>query len=452
MFKKLLAHTAIYGMAPQVIRLAQIFVLPIITPFLTATDYGVFGLISAVIGAVAVFNSIGLSVVLANSFFKSPNQYKILWRQILGFLTCWSVVYSIIVAVLLLFFIPEVAKKDTLLIILLNVVPLVLFGPAGTICSLYFQLNQNPSQIMIRSVVGGVLTLILNIYFIKYLKWGYLGWFAAAAISQILINLTYFLALHFRLKMTPIFNFKWKTIFTQLKVSLPTIPHYYSSYILGTFDRVIMKFYNVNIASIGMYNMATTPAGVVNSGAYALNQAIGPLLYQTYKEKDYKQERKLNFICLIIVLAVCSLLCLYVKELLPMLIKTQGVEGVFPLAIILIMANAQRPMYVAANNRLFYFEKTKALLKVTTVAACLSVLLNVLGIWLFGYYAAAFVLFICNMYVGYSGFFIKEYKEQKTENHYPIFWLTLTVLLSLFLFINSIVNLISFYVLSNQYN
>lgn len=431
MYKKLFTHTAIYGLAPQMVRLAQIFVLPIITPFLTAEDYGVFGLISAVIGAVSAFSTMGMSIVLSNSFFKSPNHYKWLWRQIYGFLTYWSILYSIIVSILILFFIPVEAKDNTLIIVLLNVLPLVIFGPIGTIGPLYYQLKQQPAQIMIRSVIVGFLTLALNIYFIKYLRLGYLGWFAAAAISQVLINFTYYISLNLKVKITPIFNFKWRTIKNQLKVTLPIIPHYYSSYFIGAFDRVIMKFYGVDTGEIGKYNIATTPASLVGSGTYALNQAISPLLLQSYKEKDYQQERKLNFVSIIVVLAACSLLCLFVKELLPMLIKTEGVESIFPLSILFIMSNAQRPMYVAANNRLFYLEKTKALLKVTTVAAIISVVLNVLGIGLFGFKAAAFVLFICNMYIGYSGFFIKEYKEQEVANHFPLFWLILTCLLTL---------------------
>lgn len=442
MLKKLFTHTAIYGLAPQVIRLAQIFVLPIITPFLTTVDYGVFGLISAVIGAVSVFSTMGLAVVLSNSFYRSPIHYKWLWRQIYGFLGFWSVLYACIVSLLLIYFIPVEAKQDTFLIILFNVVPIVLFGPAGTLGALYYQLNQKPIQIMIRSVGIGLITLALNIYFIKYLRMGYLGWFAAAGISQIMNNFSYFLPLNFKLNLKPIYNFKWNTIKKQLKITIPTIPHYYSSYFIGAFDRVIMKFYGVDTSSIGKYNMAGIPSGVVGSGAYALNQAISPLLLQNYKDKNLKQERRLNFVSIIIVLMVCCLLSLFVKELLPLLIKTKGIDGVYSLAVLFIMANAQRPMYVAANNRLFYIEKTKALLKVTTAAAIISVILNIIGIGLFNYESAVFVLFICNMYIGYSGFFIKEYKNQYVANHYPLFWLGITFFLTALLYFAVEVDLI----------
>src|SRR5690606_8459514 len=107
------SHTAIYGLAPQIPRVAQIFVLPIITPFLTAVDYGIAGIIAAVVGAVSVFSSLGLNIVLANSYTRSPNHFIWLWRQIYGFLIMWSFVYAIIVATIIYVFIPQEAKENT---------------------------------------------------------------------------------------------------------------------------------------------------------------------------------------------------------------------------------------------------------------------------------------------------------------------------------------------------
>lgn len=430
MLKKLFSHTIIYGLAPQVVRLAQFFVLPIITPFLTAADYGVFGLIAAVLGAISIFSNLGLNIVLSNSFTKSPHQYKWLWRQIYGFLSIWSIVYALIVALVIYLFVPEIARQNAPLIVILNVLPLVLFGPTGAIGSLYYQLKQQPFQIMIRSVSVGLMTLVLNIYFIKYLKMGYMGWFWAAGISQILEHFSYFIPLNLKLKITPIFNFKWRTIKKQILICLPTIPHYYSGYLLGSFDRIIMKFYHVDIKSIGKYNAAFMPSGIFTSGAYAINQAISPLLLQTYKNGDKKTEVKLNFISAIVVLVLTSICCLFVKELLPLIIRSEGLQDIYKIAIVLIMACNSRPMYVAANNKLFFLEKTKALLKVTTIAAAISVVINVICIYYFGFKAAAFTLFICNMYIGYSGFFIKEYKESDHANHSPMIWLTLTLFLT----------------------
>src|SRR5690606_599109 len=156
-------------------------------------------------------------------------------------------------------FIPQEVKEHATQIILLNVIPLVLFSPAMVIGNLYYQLKQKPLQIASRSVLVGLLTVALNVYFIKYLRMGFMGWFFANSISQVIYQFSYFIPLNNSIGLKPIFNFKRKTLKKQLLICLPTIPHYYSSYLLNSFDRVIMKFYGVNISSIGRYNAALLP-------------------------------------------------------------------------------------------------------------------------------------------------------------------------------------------------
>ncbi|WP_312906081.1 lipopolysaccharide biosynthesis protein [Sphingobacterium multivorum] len=442
MLKKLFSHTLIYGLAPQMVKVAQLLALPIITPFLTPKDYGVFGLITAVVGAISVLSTLGLNIVLANSFTRSQHQYKWLWRQIYGFLILWNYIYAFLVAGVVYFFIPQEAKIDTLIILLLNVIPLILFAPSTVIGNLYYQLKQKPFQIAFRSVIIGCITVILNIYFIKYLKMGYLGWFWANAIAQIIYQFSYFIPLNYGIGIKPIYNFKRKTLVKNLKICLPTIPHYYSNYLLTSFDKIIMKFLGVSVEGIGRYNAAQVPGNLMSSATYAANQAVSPLLLQAYKANDRQLEKKLNYIVMIAFLTFTSILCLFLKELLPLVIKSNGLEDIYPIALIIIMAYNYRPMYVAANNRLFYMEKTKALLKVTSTAALISILLNVVLIYLFGSIAAAITLFISFMYMGYSGFFIKEFRESQGTNHHPLYWLCITLLLTVFVYFGVELNLI----------
>ena len=67
MLRKLLSHAAIYGLAAQVPRLAGVLALPIITRYLTTTDYGVAGVVTAYVSALGILQSLGLSVVMVNS-------------------------------------------------------------------------------------------------------------------------------------------------------------------------------------------------------------------------------------------------------------------------------------------------------------------------------------------------------------------------------------------------
>lgn len=431
MLKKLFSHSAIYGLAPQIPKLAGIFILPIITAHLTKMDFGVFGLITAVTGAIAVFANLGLNVVLSNSFYKSPMQYKWAWRQIYGFLILWNIPYAIFLAVIIWYFIPIEAVSNTWYIIILNTLPVIFFGPTSVVGSMYYQLSQKPVQIVTRTAIVGFITIFLNLYFIAYRSMGYMGWFLSAAIGQMVLQLSYWIPLNFKIKLTPIFNFKRKFIRKQLVISLPTVPHYYGAYLLNTSDRLVMKLVNIPTGNIGLYNAANTVGNIMLMMGNASGQAIGPMLLKAYKDKDEYSARKLIFSLQITFFLGTFLASIWLKEIFYILIKNDTLRSVYPLGIIIVMAYNYRPMYFGANQRLFFHEKTKVLMKVTFIAGISNLILNFIFIPLWGYEVAAYTTFIGLMYMGYAGYFLKEYKENCGLNYYPYTWLLITLILTI---------------------
>ncbi|QEC52109.1 O-antigen/teichoic acid export membrane protein [Anseongella ginsenosidimutans] len=430
MLKKLFSHTAIYGLAPHISKIASIFILPIITKDLTATDFGVNGIVIAFISAFAVLSTLGLRLILVNTFYKSPGQYKWAWRQLYGFLTIWNLIYGLVLAVVIYFVVPDAARENTYMIIFLSVFPVVFFGPTSHICSTYFQLKQKPLGVGVRVALSGLLTIFLNLYTISYLKMGYMGWFWSSFIAGVLSNLSYWIPLNRSIGITPIFNFKRRFIRNSLRIALPVIPHYYSSYLLNTSDRVLMKFFNVSIPDIGKYNVAYTFGNHLQTLSTASGLAVGPLLNERYRAGDDRGARNIIFLLQAVFLCGTFILALWMKEIFAFLIRNEELSQMYHLGVIIVMAYSYRPMYLGANSKLFYAEKTKILWKVTFAAGILSVLLNVLLIPLAGYAAAAYVTFVSLMFMGYAGFFLKVFKQINNARFYPLRWLSLTILLT----------------------
>jgi O-antigen/teichoic acid export membrane protein len=428
MLKKLFSHTAIYGIAPQLTKLANFVALPIITAKLTAVDYGVSGVLTAYTAAISVFASLGLRVVLMNSFYKSPGHYKWLWRQVYGFLSLWNLVYALILALLIYLIIPTEAIDHRWTIVVLNVLPLVFFGQTSVICSTYYQLNQKPLQIALRSAVFGVTTVALNVYFIRFLNMGYMGWFWSNFIVGMLTNLSYFYPLNYKLKIRPIFNFKWRLLRHSLKVSLPTVPHFYSGYLLNSSDRLVMNVLKINTQSIGRYNVANTLGGAMGSLSHASAQAIGPMLNKLYKSGDDLAARNLVFVLQIVFLLASFCLCIWMKEIFQFMVRNRELAKVYPLGIIIIMGYNYRPMYIGSNAKLMYAERTNVIWKVSFVAGVINVGLNLILIPIMGFEVAAYTTFVSYMYMGYSGFYFKIFKEINHANYYPQLWMLITVL------------------------
>src|SRR5690554_6722207 len=429
MNSKLIKHTLIYGLSPYVPRLLGIFILPIITKDLTELDYGVYGIILAFVAGIEVLKDLGLNLILYNSHTQMPKQFRWMWRSIYGFLMLWNIVYAFLAAGLIYLIVPLEAKDNVFLIMVLNVLPIILFGPTALLGRVYFQMEERPRQIAWRTIVFGVLTILLNLYTISYLKLGYMGWFWSTCIITIGLNASFWYPINKKYKITPIFNFKWRLMKNNLKVSLPTVPHYYSSYVMQTSDKVILNLMNVNTGAVGNYTFAGSFAGYFNQLGNAIGQASRATLNKNNKSENYLANRDLIFKVQLFFFAATFICCIWLKEIFSILVNNQGLAATYPYAIVLIMAANYRPMYLGATNYIFYVQKTKKLLYVTVIASIISIVWNVLLIPKLGIMAAILTTYISLMYLGYSGYYLKDFKKINI-NYYPILWLLATILLT----------------------
>lgn len=433
MIKKLFSHTFIYGFANQIPKIAGIFSLPFITKYLTEEDYGIYGLIISYIGAIEVFSSLGLRIILVNTYYKHTNWYIKIWREIYGFMMIWNLVFILFKTLFLLVLLPD-QVQNVPLVIFLNVGAGIIFGPTAEIGSTFFQINQKPFSIGMRTIGFGTLTVLLNIYFISFLKLGYLGWFYSLFIVSVLGNASYFYPLFFTYKLRPIFKISYRRIKSYLKITLPTIPHYYSSFLLNTSDKIVMQQMKVPINDIGKYNAAYTVGNFFNSIGMVSGFAITPLMNECYKNKDEKGARELVFVLQLVFFMVSFVICIWLKEIFQLLIKNRTLALTYPLGIVIVMAYNYRAMYYGAINKLLYLEKTKILWKITFVAGLTNVLMNMILIPLFGYKIATVTTFISLMFMGYSGYYINDFKKNSTVNYYPFLWLLATCFLTVISF------------------
>jgi O-antigen/teichoic acid export membrane protein len=429
MIKKLFSHSAIYGLAPQIPQVANLLILPFITPFLSETDYGIFGIIAAYISGVSVFQFLGMRILVVNSYFHYPKQYKWYWRQLFGFLQLWGIIFSFALAVILYFIIPKEAQENIYTIILLNTIPSILFGPLRMIIGTYYQLEQKPLPISIRTALIGVLTVILNYYFIAQLKLGYMGWIYAGFITSITANLSFIYPL-LKLKLTPIFNFKWRLIKKGFKVSLPTIPHYYSSYLLDSSDRIVMDKLDISTEHIGLYNVAYAIGGKFKILGNSVGLAVGPMLRRLYQKEDYNTAKNLIFFVQAFFLVFAFLAAIWLKEVFYILIQNEQLREVYPYGILILMGYNYRPFYLGWGTLISHHEKTNMIWKITVSAGVMNVVLNIIFIPIFGIKAAVISTLFSLLLIGYGGYFSPTFKKINTVKYYPILWMILTLLIT----------------------
>ncbi len=435
MLRKIFSHTLIYGFAPHLPKVITLFIYPLITANLTELDYGVSGVIASYLGVLIIFNTLGLRLILVNSFYHHKNHFIYRWRYVYGILRFWLIFFNLLQGVFLYIIIPEEAMGNVWEIILLTIIPSILFGPVGMIFSTYYQLKQKPLMVTSRTILVGLITVFITYYTIVELKMGYMGWIWSSFFASLIGGFLYWTHLRFRLKLKPIFSYKPKLIFKYLKVSLPVVPHQYSVYLLDASDRLVMDQLNTSTEEIGKYNFAYGFGNYFSMFSMAIGLAIGPMLNQKLKENKLFHYRDVIFAVQLMFFAISFSVSLWCKEIFQLLVNNDILSSLYPLAIIIIMSYNYRPQYLAVSIRLVYFERTKKLWRISLIAGLINLVLNIFLIPIYGFQIAAATTFVALLYMGYSGFFLSTYRSLKDGiKFYPLYWFLTHIGLTIIVF------------------
>lgn len=361
--------------------------------------------------AIAALANLGFNVVLQASFFHYPDRYKHLWRQIYGFLQFWMIIFAIIQGILLYYIIPEEAIENRWAIIILSNFNTVFFGPSSFIGPKYYQLEQRPMPIAIRSLISGLLTLLVNYITIVIFEWGYMGWYISTFLGGFFVNASYWYVLNFKLSLKPIYKFHWRTIGRNLKIALPMLPHYYTLFLVTTSSRMVMDRARIPVGAIGDFNLGQQFSQYMESGVGAIERAISPMCMESIKENREEDGRSLIYIFVAIVFEAAFLFAIWSKEIFSFLVKNDALANTYYIAAVLVLALCYRPMYVAASNYYLYYSKTLQILLITMVAGLIAITANIVFIPKFGILSACIITYVSFLYQGYSGFFFKTFKE-----------------------------------------
>jgi O-antigen/teichoic acid export membrane protein len=191
-----------------------------------------------------------------------------------------------------------------------------------------------------------------------------------------------------------------------------------------------MQNLNVSTANIGSYNFVSNFGTLAATITQATTQAMSPFLMENYKNKKDYEARNLIFIWQAGISILFFIGSLWLKEIFILMVTNNEFVDLYPLAIILVMAQLYRPMYAGGIAKLFYLNKTSFLYKVTLTAGVINILLNLFFIPIYGFEFVVYSTYITFLLQGYLFFIYPVFKEVNPIKFYPLFWLTLQLILS----------------------
>jgi O-antigen/teichoic acid export membrane protein len=410
MLKKIVSHTFFYSFANQSPALINLFLLPFLTPFLSASDYAIYGLILSYAGLVGAFSSLGYIVLFQQSYFELGADFKSKWSRLLGFQWLYKFIYAALVAGLLYISLRNKIQADRLMLVLvLVIVPLLFFDLTKSIATRLLQFRHEHQRVYSVTIVVGILSAFISFVGVRYFNLGYMAWLYSQAISSALLAAYFGYFLYVKENIRPSFHFNKNEIVSDLKIATPLIPKEYATYLLNSSDRVLLDRFDVSQNKIGQYSIAYSFASYFENIQAQANQVLTPIVFDLYKtgtELAMKTVGKLVRTWFYISLFIASVLGLWIPDLFRLLYRKAELSAAYPMAIVLIFGFCYRPIYVAIVDKAIFEKRTMEVLKITVIAALSNVLLNLIFIGYYETWAATFNTVIAYFIMGIAGYFL----------------------------------------------
>lgn len=378
----------------------SIITVPIFTRLMSTEEYGIVNIYNSWSSILIIICTLYLHMgVINNAFVKYSNKERVV-SSFQGLIT----VYICIVLVIVYFFRETLTNLIGLPfhIILLMVISFIFTSSIEYWLILKRYTYQYKSAILFSilklitvSVVGVLLVItsggkgIFRIYSI--------------IIAEILFGICIYIYNFYRGK---IFFSKEIWIYA-ISFNLPLIPHYLSQVVLNQSDRIMIgNMCGTSFTAI--YSIAYSVVSLVFIFTEAIQSTFVPWQYQHLKLKDYKSINKISILILIFVALLLFALMLFAPEAIMIMAGERYQSSVYliPVLSAAVFFNFMQQLFVRIE---LFFEEKKMTVVASIVCAGVNIVLNYIGIKLFGFHAAAYATLIC--YICMCIFHYKMYRN-----------------------------------------
>lgn len=163
-----------------------------------------------------------------------------------------------------------------------------------------------------------------------------------------------------------------------LKFNIPLLPHYLSSIMLNSSDRLMLNSM-VGKIETGLYSVAHSITGTISIVTQAINYSFIPYTLQSIKNQNYKGLSKTLTGCSALVACVCTTVVFFAKEGIMIFATPDYMDAVWFIAP-LAMATQSEFISGLVGNIIFYYEKTAQISTVTIICAVFNIVTNYIGL------------------------------------------------------------------------
>lgn len=384
---QIFTNTIWYGLIPKLPVFINVLLLPLITPYLTRFDYGIYGILTSYSGIASLIAVMGLNIHLTNSFYVYKNHFRIIWGRILFILLLSGIIFAAIYGLIISQVLTDVSGSVKVIAIVCTCIPIAFIANV-TIAQHYYPLVYRPLPLVVRNLIASLLGVVVTFVSIYYFRLGFLGWVIGLAVSAITAFILFIPSLWIKERISPIICFDGKRIRRWLRVSLPIIPHSLGFILLGSSDRIIMDFLGVSTEDIGIYTNGYQMGDYAVVFTSAMIISIAPRIQELFRASKFIELKKLYLFCQTITVFVVVMISIWMPQIYQLLIRNPELYTANGIATLICFANIAFPFYTFISTAAFIREDTGKVLYLIFVPGALNIILNLIFIPIYGYQVA----------------------------------------------------------------
>lgn len=383
---KIFQNTAIYAIGEILPKIASFLLLPVFTRYLSTSEYGILSYTGSFMLLLSVIGLLALNSYALRFYFEYKTEEN--RRLLLGTVYMVAGISNLLLLLFGYLSFPAIIEKYNIqvpwdpyfklalinnFLVSFNVIPLVIY-----------RVRQDSAKFVALSFSSFLLTLLLNIFFVVYLKRGVLGYYQSTLIVS---TLFFFIYIRIIWKYA-CFRISFNFLKEGLSYSLPLVPAAIAYFFLTLADRLILER-NVPLSEIGIYNIAATLTGALGIVVQSGYHAVEPEIYNHYGTPEYYTfVKKAQTVYFSAIFMTAMAIALFSQEVFVLMTAPSFHTGyhLVPLLIIGAVMGGQNVIYAGVLSS----EKRSKIQGVTSmIGAVFSFVFNLLVIPYLGTTAAA---------------------------------------------------------------
>ena len=386
--KSLIKNTSIYALGDIIPRLLSFISLPILTRYLSPSDYGIVNYVNTLNTFLLALGFLSINTYYLVFYYRCKNSQE--QKKLLGNLSSFVILFNAVLVLFLLLFgkyiFSAFGSKIAFFPYLVIGVLSNFFNIFSILPSALYRLLEKPLPLTILRIFEGIITLIVSLVLVICFHYTALG----VLYATLTVNFIYAFIFLYISRKHIIWNLNLKQIKVVLAFTLPLLPGSIAYYVTTISDRILIDKY-LNLNDLGIYSTAATIALILNVFSFGAYKAFEPYIFKNWGSEDFIKifdNIRNGFVYVLLIGVLC--LSIFSKEFFQIMtnVKFYHAYWYVPMIIIGVYSSSLSMLYgtiITAKG------KTKINSVVSITGATISIVLNILFLPKFGLITAALV-------------------------------------------------------------